>query len=240
MRVRWRGPDLLGQALTAYRRAIGAHRRLARLAPHHFDTAVVERERRAREEQRRWMDTWEPALEKAYGPPTPAEREARRLAELQAGQPPPLSPGVVRRVDAELAACQLWLTIGQQAFAQYQKRYPHDLPSLSRLARLLDIGFTLARLAVGLDESPSASTPPTTVTPDWEEQLRRAYGGPDQSHAAPPAASPPVPPAVVPVVEVDPPLAAPPAIASVQSVTPVPRCDAWNRLARQLRRSGTG
>jgi len=251
VRVRWRGPDLLGQALSAYRRAILAYRKLARLAPHHFNTAVVERERRAREERRRWMATWEPALEKVYGPPTLAEREAQRLAELRENEPPALSPGLVRQVEAELATRRLWLETGRQAFALHQQRYPHHVPSLSRIARLLDIAFTFGRIATGLDESPVASTPPAPAAPDWEAQIRRAYGGPDQSQVAPRAASPGVPPAVVPLVEVGQPPAAPPAIASVQPVLPLtpcaappvpdsPRCDAWSRLARQLRRSGTG
>ena len=62
-----RGPDDLAQALTAFQRAIWCHRRMARLAPRFFDATVVNRERREREEQRRWMALWEPALAKAYG-----------------------------------------------------------------------------------------------------------------------------------------------------------------------------
>ena len=77
-RQRWRAPDDLAAGLTAFRRAIRAHRRLARLAPHHFDFAVVERDRREHQERLRWQKVWEPALEKAYGPMTPAEREAER------------------------------------------------------------------------------------------------------------------------------------------------------------------
>jgi len=71
--LRWPGPGFFGLGpLTTVPRAILAYRRLARLAPHHFNSAVVEGERRAREVRRRWMATWEPALEKAYGPSTPA------------------------------------------------------------------------------------------------------------------------------------------------------------------------
>jgi len=55
VRGRRRGPDDFAQALTAFRRAVRAHRRLARLAPSFFDAAVVERERENRAEQRRWM-----------------------------------------------------------------------------------------------------------------------------------------------------------------------------------------
>ena len=67
LRGRRRGPDDLSQALTAFGRAIRAHRRLARLAPSFFDSAVVDREAENRAEQRRWMASWEPALARIYG-----------------------------------------------------------------------------------------------------------------------------------------------------------------------------
>ena len=247
VRVRWRGPDLLGKALTAYRRAILAYRKLARLAPHHFNSAVVDRERRAREERRRWMATWEPALEKAYGPPTPAEREAQRLAELRADEPPALSPGLVRRVEAELATRQLWLETGRQALALHQQRYPHHLPSLSRIARLLDIGFTFRRIATGMDELPVASTPPAPAAPDWEEQIRRAYGGAPQSAATTAVSPRGIPPPTEPAIKPAPSVSV--ANAPSQTLTPPPgavppapapqRRDAWSRLARQLRTSAS-
>src|SRR5512140_2194457 len=67
VRVRWHAPDDLGDALTAFGRALRAHRRMAKLAPRFFDQAVIDREASNRAEQRRWMATWEPALAKAYG-----------------------------------------------------------------------------------------------------------------------------------------------------------------------------
>ncbi len=62
LRVRWRAPDDLGTALACYRRALTAHRRLARLAPRFFDSAVVDRERCDQEARRQWMDLWKPAF----------------------------------------------------------------------------------------------------------------------------------------------------------------------------------
>jgi len=62
VRLRWRAPDTLGTALASYRGAIAAHRRLARLAPRLFDSAVVDRERREQEARRLWMDSWKPAF----------------------------------------------------------------------------------------------------------------------------------------------------------------------------------
>ena len=65
VRVRWRAPDDLRESLTAYGRALRAHRRLAKMAPRFFDQAVIDREASNRAEQRRWMATWEPVLASA-------------------------------------------------------------------------------------------------------------------------------------------------------------------------------
>ena len=65
VRVCWRAPDDLGAALTAFDRALRAHRRLAKLAPRFFDTAVIDREAENRAGQRRWMAAWAPALARA-------------------------------------------------------------------------------------------------------------------------------------------------------------------------------
>ena len=54
-RIRWRTPDYLGSALAAFRRAIRARHRLARLAPSFFDSTVVDRERCHRDARLRWM-----------------------------------------------------------------------------------------------------------------------------------------------------------------------------------------
>ena len=66
-RVCWRAPNALGFALACFRRAIRAHRRLARLAPSFFDSAVTERERRDQEASCRWLDSCSLALTKSYG-----------------------------------------------------------------------------------------------------------------------------------------------------------------------------
>src|SRR5689334_23130654 len=91
VRTRWRAPDDLGDALAAFRRAIRAHQRLARLAPSFFDSAVIERDRREREARRHWMNLWEPALARVYGcepetydpaedlPPLPQPRTQRAV-----------------------------------------------------------------------------------------------------------------------------------------------------------------
>ena len=248
VRGRRRGPDDFAQALTAFRRAIRAHRRLARLAPSFFDAAVVARERENRAEQRRWMALWEPILAKVYG----VEPEP-----LPADNPPPLPPPRIQRaVDHELAELQLWLEAGHVALARYQQRNPHALLSWTRLARCLDLAFDLKKMVLGLD---SKNPLPEKITYDYEfTDLKRAYGhletppvaAASGEAAACGAATGSAP--VLPVVPVDPPAvviggaiasgaATVPAscLPSNSDAMPAPRCDAWSRWARQLqKRSG--
>lgn len=240
------GPDDFAQMLTAYGKAIRAHRQLARLAPSFFDAAVVDRERENRAETRRWMAMWEPALAKAYGA---VPRPLVMNPEL-----PPLPPRRTQRaVERRLAEMQMWLEAGKVARLRHQQRRPHALPSLSRLARLLQLAFDFKKLALGLD---SPNRLPDKITYDYEfTDLKRAYGhlldpmpppsggamvhgaatdGQCGSHlasrsvltsdsisVAPPPASEPLSDPVAPVVSVPPPVS--------------PRCDAWSRLARHLR-----
>src|SRR3954465_7433100 len=136
-----RGPDDLAQALTALSRAIRAHRRMAKLAPHLFDTTEINRIELRRKEDAEWRAQREPALEKVYGPST------QKWPELTYHKP--LSPQTLRAVDRHYDLWRFWMTAGSEALARYKRRRPHDLPSLSRVARLLDIGITFGRLACG-------------------------------------------------------------------------------------------
>jgi len=165
------GPSDLSQALTAFSRAIRCQRRLARLAPRFFDSAVVHREARDREEQHRWMSTWEPIPRKVYGPAPPSARRAGPSADL-----PPL-PGTrtQRAVERELADWEFWMAAGRLAKDRHKQRRPHALPSFSQLARLISIHFDFARLACGLD-SRTPEPPPPPDLPNWEEDLAKAYG----------------------------------------------------------------
>lgn len=260
-----RGPDYLTQALAAYRRAIRAYRRLARLAPSYFDTAVVAREAREREERRQWLASWQPALEKAYGPLTPVQREAQRQADLMAEQRPPLHPRTVRAVDGKLADYQLWKAAGDLSlvrFREYQQRRPHTLPSFVNLARLLELAFDFYAIATGWDWRHPESDPwaPRLPPSDWEADLRRAYGPRDS--AAPQMGAPGSRPtfSVAPDLKPEPQNLEPeahrpePEIGNLQPSTgnppsPAPppsappaayrRRDAWSAWARQqCRRSG--
>jgi hypothetical protein len=192
VRVRWQAPDDLGDALTAFGRALRAHRRLVKLAPRFFDQAIIDREAYNRAEQRRWMATWEPALARVYGvqPEIPAPTDDR----------PPLPPPCTQRaVDRQLAAWQLWMEIGRTAMNRQQQRHPHALPSLTRLARLLELAFEFKKLALGLD-SPNPLPDKITYDDDWPD-LKRAYG---HQNDRPPSVE------VAPVTIAPPPIWAPP------------------------------
>jgi hypothetical protein len=165
------GPDDLSQALAAFRQAIRAHRKLARLAPEFFDATEVDRLAHRRKQDAEWMALWEPALNKAYGlPPDQAScRNPRRdLPRV------PASPRTRRAVERELASWRFWLAAGDESLQRYRQRFSRRLLSLSRIAQLLEIGMNFRRLACG------------SFVPDPEDSshaqsfadLKRAYGRP--------------------------------------------------------------
>jgi hypothetical protein len=130
VRVRWRVPDPLGFALACFRRAIRAHRRLARLAPSFFDSAVIERQRRQREARRRWLDQAELALRKIYGP------SADPLPQVP--EPLPLPPSRTRiAVERELECWRVWFGLGTYALQQSKLYLRHPQVNFNQLALLL-------------------------------------------------------------------------------------------------------
>ena len=157
----------LSAALSSFRRAIRAHTRLARLAPQFFDAVTIERERREREDRRRWMALWEPALARAYGGVPPPHKPEDDLPPL----PPPQTQ---RAVDRQLACWNLWFNLGREALRRHQQRRPHELIDFSRLARLLELASDLRRLACGVD---SGFADPQPANHDAARaDLKRAYG----------------------------------------------------------------
>lgn len=167
IRTRWRAPDDLGAALTCFRRAIRAHRRLARLAPRFFDFALLERERREQEARRHWLDSCHAALLKIYGT---APDPLPPLPDL-----PPLPPPRTQvAVERELVSCLAWLAIGGDALRRFQARAPRVPVSLSRLVRLIETASALGRLATGAD-SPQPQTEPSVYDKAWAD-LERIYG----------------------------------------------------------------
>src|SRR3954467_7129029 len=126
-----RGPDDLAHALTAFNRAIRAHRRMAKLAPHLFDATETNRIEQRKQEDAEWRALWEPALEKFYGPST--EKLPETVYHM------PLSPRTLRALGRHHALWRFWMDIGAEALARSQSRRSFALPSLSRIARLLDV-----------------------------------------------------------------------------------------------------
>ena len=226
LRGRRRGPDDLAQALSAYGRALRAQRRLARLAPSFFDTAVKHREAENRAEIRRWLAMWEPFIAKAYGVDPQPPDTTDELPRLP-------SPRIQRAVDRKLAELQDSMAAAHFALERYRQRQPHALMSLCRMARLLEIAFAFKRLACGLD---SPNPLPEKIVYDYElTNLKRGYGHLMKEPAVAVETSPrraefhaaPIEPAIVP--------AHPTPVAPIEPVPP--RCDAWSRWARQLRKS---
>ena len=223
VRVRWRAPDDLGDALTAFGRALRARRRLAKLAPRFFDEAVIDREAYNRAEQRRWMATWEPVLARVYG--------VAHAAPAPTNELPPLPPPRIQRaVDRQLAAWQLWMEIGRAAMQRQQQRHPHAILSLIRLVRLTEQALDFKKLALGLD---SPNPLPDKITYELTN-LKRAYGHRDgQSHSSenfPGTAAPPhgpcgsgreSAPASVPPLDPKPPVPALPPPETKRDITPV-------------------
>ena len=165
------GPSELSQALTAFSRAIRCHRRLAKLAPRFFDSAVVDREARDREERRRWIASWEPILRKVYGPEPPSAP----LAVSASDRPPLPGPRTQCAVERELAGWDFWMAAGRLAMARHKQRRPHAVPSLTQLTRLIKIQTDFARLACGLETCQPEPMPLLNFS-RVEEDLERAYG----------------------------------------------------------------
>jgi hypothetical protein len=168
-----RRPNHLALALAAFSRAIRAHRRLAKLAPRLFDFAVVDREaaeRRRADEERK---IWEPLLNKVYGlpPDTPVEEPNQDW-----NSPVPKCRRTRLAMERELAAWELWLSIGRENMALFERRQPHALIGLNHLSRLLDVGFTFARLATGLETaSPDPSPCESQGYLSAEKALNKLY-----------------------------------------------------------------
>jgi len=165
------GPSDLSQALTAFSRAIRCHRRLVRLAPRFFDSPVVEREARAREERRRWMALWEPTLAKVYEcEPDPVP--------LDDDLPPLPAPSTQRAVERELSAWASWLEAGSLALARHQQRHPHRLLSFNQIVRLIRVACELKTLVFGeaAQDLPSAPCAHRQVWADLERAYGRATG----------------------------------------------------------------
>lgn len=164
-----RGPGDLAQALTAFTRAIRCHRRFARLAPRFFDATVTNREARHRAELRRTSGLSAAALHQVYGPAPNLP-----FANPEADLPPLPSRRTQHAVERELAGWDLWMAAAELAWVRHRQRRPHAVPSLTQVARLIQIAIDFGALACGL---PSADgTPEPSRFDNYLADLERAYG----------------------------------------------------------------
>jgi hypothetical protein len=231
LRGRRSGPGDFVRMLIAFGRALRAQQKLARLAPSFFDAAVVERERENHAEQRRWMALWEPAIAKAYG-------VDHKPVVDRVPWPPLPPPRIQRKVDRQLAELQLWLAAAHAAMERQRQRRPHALPTLTQLARLLELAFDLKNVFLGLD---SKNPLPEKITYDYEfTDLKRGYG--HLLVPAPPAAAGDgaIASGTAPTAPSSSAVSPERLVAPVSPPAPMPkaeprRCDAWSRWARQLR-----
>lgn len=144
---RAQGPDHLSKALTAFARAIRCHRRIAKLSPRHFDSAIIQKDLRDKIDMARRTAWILPMLNKAYGlpPDTPAGIEPEDF-------PPPLPHWRTQRcVETELAQLEVWLNIGKDEMDRWRIRRPHATPSFAQIARLIHIANSFASLACGTE-----------------------------------------------------------------------------------------
>ena len=98
------------------------------MPPRFFNSTVVNREAQERDEQRRWMATWEPILDKVYGPSRDTDR---RPKEEDDDLPPLPGPRTRRAVERELAGWDFWMTLGRLAIARHKLHRPHALPTFT-------------------------------------------------------------------------------------------------------------
>ena len=163
--------DYLAAALVAYTRAIRVWRRLMKLAPHTYDAAVVHWAEQERLERLAWRKKWEPAIQKVYGgdrcPPEPQPWPER-----------PENPRTRRVIEREQTKRALWMEIARKAMDDFKKFQPHAVPTLTQIARLLDVGITFGRLASGLETTQPRPEDHPSGYLDFEAALQKIYGTP--------------------------------------------------------------
>ena len=125
--------DYLARALSGFRRAGRARRRLARLAPEIFDDAVVQRLSLERADQERLHAELGAAMVKVYGPaadPSELHRSTDAARCENSAETVQFSPRQSLVIEDTLAQCELWMTEARQSFARYQKLQQHRRVSL--------------------------------------------------------------------------------------------------------------
>jgi hypothetical protein len=169
--------------------------------------------------------------------------------------PPLPSPRIQKEVEFKLAEREMCMVAGREAMDRYQQRQPHAVMSFSRIARLLKIGFDFGKLACGLE---IINPLPEKITYDYElTDLKRAYGHePETPEVANETGGASVPASRSPSADMMPAASGaggppqglpasrspgecnPPSVQAGDVGVPPqgPRCDAWSRWDRTMRR----
>ena len=164
-------PNYLSDALTAFRRAIRAHRQLMKLAPERFDHGVVEHNRVQREQGRARWQKFHAALLKVYGD------EANRFAEPPVTQPVPIrSRRTERAIEREMERWQLWLQVGHEAMQQFEQHHQSSRLTLTTICRLLETAMMLGRLSTGRETNWKEKENELGAAWDFEAAIEKIYG----------------------------------------------------------------
>ena len=167
---RWTFPDYLGQAIAACRRVIRARRRLMKLAPDRFDAAVVDRAERAAAESNAVQEEFRSAVARIYGvdesalPPRRVHEPRRRSARTET------------TIAREFGIAECWTVEALEALQQFRRHRPHEIPSLNRIAALLDLASRLGRLSAGLETNQRETPDSLEPAVSFREAIRRTYG----------------------------------------------------------------
>lgn len=145
-----RRPDYLGVALRNFGAAIRFRRHLARLAPRHFDNAVIDREQREQRERAARLHEIAMAIEKVYGTPPDLTSPPFTSGEQAQKGEEKVKPALREKVEFALAQYKLHLQLGRNAREQYERLRPHAVPTFGQIARLYELALAFGRIACGL------------------------------------------------------------------------------------------
>jgi len=161
--------DHLAVALAAFTRAIRLRRRLMKLAPLRYDVAVANRECADYEKREASRLKIEPILCKIY---------EVHYVDVPEKPPDPLpkNPRTRRVIEREEARRALWMELARTALDNFRQFQPHKVPSLSQIARLLEVGIIFGRLATGMETKQPKPEPLFPGYLDVETALEKIYG----------------------------------------------------------------
>ena len=171
-------PNYLSAALSAFGRAIRAHRRLMKLAPDRFDYGIVRQNRLAAEKEEKRLAEIEAMVRKAYGVGPPSAESPRILKPHIVAKK--TNPRTARVIDREVESWTVWLAAGNEFLTLFEQQHRTDTLSLTTVARLLDTAMTLGRLSTGRETNWKEPAPPPAPAWNFDEAVAKIYGQPSE------------------------------------------------------------